>query len=75
MSKDVSADRAREIVAVSEKAGSALGVLGEAVRKIENAELRQQILQRVGEMMADLYTEVMRPMIRRYLDLDPDKGM
>ncbi len=73
MGTDVSAEIAKEIVSAAESAGSALSSLGDSVRKIENVELRKQILSRIGEMMLDVYGDVMRPMIARYPDLDPDK--
>jgi hypothetical protein len=40
---------------------------------VDGAE-RKQFRRGIGEIISKVYTELMRPIVREYPDLDPDKG-
>lgn len=66
---------ARRVMAALETAGKALSDLGETIRKMEDAEMRRRLLRTVGDQMASLYVDIMRPIIKVYPELDPDKDL
>jgi hypothetical protein len=43
------------------------------VGSIQDAEEQKLMRRPIGELGADVYTKLMRPVIRQYPDLDPDK--
>ena len=41
--------------------------------RIENKEEKELIRRGIGTVMAKIYIDLMRPIIRQYPDLDPDR--
>lgn len=43
------------------------------IDQLESEEERKEFRRGMSGMLADVYTELMRPLIRQFPDLDPDK--
>jgi DNA-binding transcriptional LysR family regulator len=43
------------------------------INQLESKEEREQFRRGMSGMLADVYTELMRPLIRQFPELDPDK--
>jgi DNA-binding transcriptional LysR family regulator len=43
------------------------------INQLESEEEREQFRRGMSGMLADVYTELMRPLIRQFPELDPDK--
>ena len=41
--------------------------------EIHDIEERLEIRTKIGKLMADIFTEIMLPIIRQYPELDPDR--
>lgn len=50
-----------------------LNLATELTDKIENKEERSLIRRGIGSVMVNIYVDLMRPIIRQYPDLDPDR--
>lgn len=47
--------------------------ISEITQKIQNEEERVKFRQGLGQIIGNVYTELMVPILRQYPDLDPDK--
>lgn len=43
------------------------------IDKLDSEEEKKELRRGMSGMLADVYTELMRPIIRRFPELDPDK--
>ena len=55
--------------------GEALNDLAADIEKIKDLEEKKKYRRGVGELMGRSYTDIMRPIIKEYPDLDPDKDL
>ena len=64
---------AEELMAIYHRVGDTLNQADPLIRAIPNEQERAQHLRALGTMMADVWTELMAPIIREHSDLDPDR--
>jgi hypothetical protein len=50
-----------------------LHTAGKISEKIETKEERDPVRRAIGDLVLNIYSNLMRPIIRQYPDLDPDK--
>jgi hypothetical protein len=69
----VDRDTAEKLIACYERVGVPLNDADEIIRKtISDAEERSALLRPIGEMYADIWFQLMLPVVRKHPDLDPD---
>ena len=64
---------AEKLMAVYQRLGDVLNQADPLIRSISDEEERKQHLRALGTMMADVWTELMAPIVREHRDLDPDR--
>lgn len=69
MDRNLAAALMEQLVALS----APLNALTELSFQIPDAEERSALRKAVGGVMGIVYTDLMRPLIRQYPDLDPDR--
>jgi len=50
-----------------------LNGIGDQLQALPEGAERDALLRALGSVMAELYTGLIRPMVRQYPDLDPDR--
>ena len=68
-------ETAKKIMVSLERLGEALNDLATEIEKIKDIEEKKRYRRGVGELMGMSYTDIMRPIIREYPELDPDKDL
>ena len=63
---------ANELTRLYLKAGEPLNEATEIIGKLSDAEEQRKLRRPIGELMSNLY-ELIRPIVREYPDLDPDR--
>jgi hypothetical protein len=53
--------------------GSHLDSLSAMSERVENEAERAKFRRAIGEIMGTLYVDIMRPVVKQYPDLDPDR--
>jgi hypothetical protein len=69
MNRDVAA----QLIKLCVEMGDILNRATKLVGSIADAEEQKLMRRPIGELGADVYTKLMRPLIQQYPDLDPDK--
>jgi len=64
---------AKKLMEIYERAGSVLNEADPILRKIADEAERKSFLHPLGEMLADIWGKLQRPIVRKFPDLDPDK--
>ena len=60
-----------EIFGVAMAVNRELGNMDAVISKIPDAEIKQQYVKALGNLIGGVYADVMVPIIREYPDLDP----
>ena len=60
-------------MAIYHQVGDTLNQAEPLLRAIPNEQERTQHLRALGTMMADVWTELMAPIVREHRELDPDR--
>jgi hypothetical protein len=55
------------------RVGDEMNRLAEAIEKIKNLEERKDFRKRFAEIAGLIYTDIMRPIMVKYPELDPDR--
>lgn len=69
MDREVAEDLMRHCMEVN----TALNGLAAAAERVSDKAERDVLKAAIGNTAIDIYLEIMRPVIRKYPDLDPDK--
>jgi hypothetical protein len=64
---------AEKLMVIYHRVGDALNEADSLLRGISNEQERTQHLRALGTMMADVWTELMAPIVREHPELDPDR--
>jgi hypothetical protein len=65
---------ARELIRLYLKAGEPLNEATEIIDKLPDAEEQKRLRRPIGELISNVYIELIRPIVREYPDLDPDRS-
>jgi hypothetical protein len=65
---------ARELMRLYLKAGEPLNEATEIIGKLPDAEEQKRLRRPIGKLMSNVYIELIRPIVREYPDLDPDRS-
>jgi hypothetical protein len=65
---------ARDLMAIYQRMGAVLNEAEPIIRGLPESPERTKQLRVLGTIMADVWTELMAPIVREHPDLDPDKG-
>ena len=63
---------AKELIRLYLMAGEPLNAATEIIGKLSDAEEQKRLRRPIGELFSNLY-EAIRPLVREYPDLDPDR--
>ena len=66
-------ETAERLMETYRRLGALLNEADGLVRRLPVAAEREAHLRAIASMMADVWIELMRPIVREYPDLDPDK--
>ncbi|QTN25660.1 hypothetical protein HZ992_12200 [Rhizobacter sp. AJA081-3] len=69
MNKDSAEAMMKKLLELSE----AMDQVCSLIDQLESEEERMELRRGMSGMLADVYTELMRPIIRQFPELDPDK--
>jgi hypothetical protein len=69
MNRDVAA----QLIKLCVEMGDVLNRGTTLVSSIPDGEEQKRLRRPIGELGADVYAKLMRPLVRQYPDLDPDK--
>jgi hypothetical protein len=64
---------AEKLMEIYRQVGEILNNADPIIRNIEDDETKKQLIRPLGEVMADLWIKLERPIVKMYPDLDPDK--
>jgi hypothetical protein len=64
---------AEELMQALLSMGEPLNAATEATRNIGSQEEQESVRRTIGRVMDTVYVDLMRPIIRQYPDLDPDR--
>lgn len=64
---------AEKLMKIYERAGSVLSEADLILRKIEDEAERKSFLYPLGEMLANIWDNLERPIVNMFPELDPDK--
>ena len=64
---------AEKLMAIYHRLGDVLNEADPFIRSISDEEEKKRHLPALGTMMADVWTELMPPIVREHRDLDPDR--
>lgn len=64
---------AEELIGALKHLDSEFMRISEITRKIQDKDEQVKFRQGLGQLVGDIYTELMIPILRQYPDLDPDK--
>jgi hypothetical protein len=70
MDRTVAEKLMKDLMALTNPLNSATQATTQITDKEEQASFRRAI----GEIMNSVYTDLMRPIVKQYPDLDPDRG-
>lgn len=69
MKKDAAEVLMQQLLALSQ----AMDQVCAAIDRVDGEDEREQLRRGMSGMLADVYTELMRPIIRQFPELDPDR--
>jgi hypothetical protein len=66
---------AERLMVIYHRVNEALNQAEPALRAIPDEQERKRHLRALGDMMMDVWTELMAPIVREHPELDPDKRL
>jgi hypothetical protein len=66
-------DVAKDLVVKFAELGAAMNVVATAIEAVDVDDKKRELRRGIADLMGLLYTELLRPIILEFPDLDPDK--